>query len=185
MNNKNRIRMLTEGGMMIALSTLLSQIRIYQAPSGGSVTAGSMVPIIIFAIKWGTKPGLVVGSLYGILHFILKPYFLHWGQFLLDYPIPYGLLGLAGLAYNSGDSKFNEYPRIILAVSLGLFGRLIAHVLAGVIFFAEAAGGKNPLIYSILYNISYLLPELIISIIILIMLWKPLKRTILDNNIRN
>lgn len=185
MYNKNRIRILTEGGMMIALSVLLSQIRIYQAPSGGSITAGSMIPIIIFAIKWGTKPGLVVGSLYGILHFIFKPYFFHWGQFLLDYPIPYALLGLAGIAYITEDNRLNEYFRLILAVSLGIFGRMLSHVLAGVIFFAEAAGTKNPLVYSIGYNMSYLLPELIISVIILIMIWKPLKRTILKEKLKS
>ena len=57
---------------MIALSALLSYVRIYQAPNGGSVTAGSMIPIMIFAIRWGLGPGLAVGATYGLLDFILK-----------------------------------------------------------------------------------------------------------------
>ena len=61
------VKMLTEGGMMIALATILSYIKVYEAPMGGSVTAGSMIPIILFAIRWGLIPGLAIGSTYGIL----------------------------------------------------------------------------------------------------------------------
>lgn len=178
MENRNKTRMMTEGGMMIALSTLLSYIKVYQAPNGGSVTAGSMIPLLLFAIRWGVGPGIMVGSVYGILDFILKPYFYHWAQFLLDYPLAYGVLGLAGIGYimnnNNDDSK--EYFRLVLGVGLAIGGRMLSHVLSGVIFFAEYAGDQNPWIYSIGYNATYLIPELIISIVVLILIWKPLKR---------
>ena len=178
MKKKNvDIRMLAEAGIMIALAMILSTIVIYQAPQGGSVTAGSMVPIMIFAIRWGTGPGILVGVAYGILHFIFKPSFFHWAQFILDYILAYGALGLAGIAHSSVDGlRSNNHMKIILVsvVSIGL--RAFAHVLSGVIFFVEYAGSQNPWIYSIIYNATYLIPEMIISGFVLILIWKPLQR---------
>ena len=55
-------KMLVEAGIMIALSIVLSRIKIYEAPQGGSVTAGSMIPIILFAMRWGVGPGVVAGA---------------------------------------------------------------------------------------------------------------------------
>lgn len=177
MKRKWSTRMLAEGGVMIALSILLSYIKIYQAPQGGSVTAGSMIPIMFFAMRWGVGLGVFVGAIYGILHFILKPYFYHPLQFLLDYPIAYGFLGLAGIAtMKNGKTNAKDYFIIFLGVLLSIGGRFISHLLSGVIFFAEYAGNQNPWLYSTAYNAGYLVPELIISSIILLLLWKPLSR---------
>ena len=177
--NKSKVLMMTEGGMMIALTALLSYIRIYQAPNGGSVTAGSMIPIMIYAIRWGLIPGIAVGASYGILDFILKPYFVHPLQLILDYPIAYGALGLAGIAYYLKKEKnASGYAALIFGVSLAISGRLISHVLSGVVFFSEYAGNQNPWIYSIAYNATYLIPELIISLLVLIVIWKPVQRII-------
>ncbi|HLV50063.1 MAG TPA: energy-coupled thiamine transporter ThiT [Erysipelothrix sp.] len=176
MTAQQRTRMLTEGGLMIALAILLSYIVIYQAPNGGSISAGSMIPLLIFAIRWGTLPGILVGALYGVLDFLIKPYFYHPLQFLLDYPIAFGLLGLAGIGYlysNKDSLKQNIF--IVLGVALGIFGRMVSHVLSGVIFFSEYAGTQNPWLYSIGYNATYLVPEFIISVIILLIVYKPIK----------
>ncbi len=179
MEKRWNVRMLAEGGMMIALATVLSYIKVYEAPMGGSVTAGSMIPIILFAIRWGLMPGLAIGSTYGILQFILKPYFYHPIQFVLDYPMAFGLLGLAGIAYYIKDkNSVKGYLSVFLAVLVGILGRMISHVLSGVIFFAEYAGDKNPWIYSIEYNAYYLVPELIISCIVIAIVWKPLQKAI-------
>lgn len=174
---KVNIRLLAEGGIMIALAMILSKIVVYEAPQGGSVTAGSMVPIMIFAIRWGVGPGLLVGSMYGLLHFIFKPYFLNLPQFLLDYIFAYGLLGLAGLAHSViHEYKENNYLKVGISATIAIVGRMISHILSGVIFFAEYAGSQNPWIYSTIYNATYLIPELIISIAVLILIWKPLQR---------
>ena len=179
MGKRWSIKMLAEGGMMIALSILLSQIKVYQAPNGGSVSAGSMIPIILFSIRWGLAPGLVLGASYGVLDFILKPYFYHPIQFILDYPLAYGLLGLAGIAYYIKDKDSPKgYLSVFLSIVLAILGRMLSHVLAGVIFFAEYAGDKNPWIYSIGYNATYLIPELIITCIVIAMIWRPLRKTI-------
>ena len=177
MSKKWNVKMLTEGGIMIALAALLSYIKLFKAPQGGSVTAGSMIPIMIFAMRWGVGPGLLVGGLYGLLQFALDPYMFHPIQFLLDYPFAFGCLGIAGIA-KMGNKKLSnsDYILIILGVLLAIGGRFVCHLFSGVIFFAEYAGDQNPWIYSTLYNGGYLLPEFIISSVILALLWKPISK---------
>jgi len=182
MRHGKKVRMLTEGGMMIALGTLLGMIKLYQAPNGGSISAGSMIPIIIFSVIWGIGPGVAVGSLFGLLDFILKPYFYHPIQFLLDYILAYGVLGLAGMSRKFGNDKISLKGSIVGTI-LGIFFRIISHVLSGVIFFAEYSGDQNPWIYSIVYNATYLIPELIISLVILVLIWKPLENFIVKREI--
>ena len=176
MSKKFSIKMLTEGGIMLALAVLLNTIKIYQAPNGGSVSAGSMIPLLLYALRWGIGPGLVIGGTYGLLDFMFNPYFYHPVQFLLDYIIAYGFMGLAGIGHNKDNHI--SYARMIIGVALSIAGRMFSHVLSGVIFFAEYAGDQNPWIYSIIYNATYLIPELIISLVVLILIWKPLQRMV-------
>lgn len=178
MGKKFNIRMLTEGGMMLALAILLNSIKIYQAPNGGSISAGSMIPIMIFALRWGIGPGIAVGGVYGLMDFILKPYFYHPLQFLLDYIIAFAFLGLAGIGHNKDKHENKGYASLVVGAVLAIGGRMLSHVLSGVVFFAEYAGDQNAWIYSIGYNATYLIPELIISIIVLILIWKPLNKVL-------
>lgn len=177
MDKKFNVRMLAEGGMMLALAVLLNTIKIYQAPNGGSVSAGSMIPLLLYAIRWGIGPGLAVGAVYGLLDFIFNPYFYHPIQFLLDYIFAYGILGIAGIGYSRSNNG-NNITKVIIGVIIAIIGRMFSHVLSGVIFFAEYAGSQNPWIYSTIYNGTYLIPELIISLVVILLIWNPLKRVI-------
>lgn len=170
-------KMLVEAGIMIALSVVLSRIKVYEAPQGGSVTAGSMIPILLFAMRWGLGPGVISGITFGVLKLILGGWIFSPTQAILEYPVAFGFLGLAGIFSNSIE-KANEgnYLRIILSVFLAIGGRFICHLLAGVIFFSEYAGTQNPWIYSAGYQSSYLVPEFIISVIILSLIWKPISK---------
>ncbi|MBT9259723.1 MAG: energy-coupled thiamine transporter ThiT [Clostridiales bacterium] len=161
------VAVLAEGGIAIALSFVLSLIRLWHMPQGGSVTAGHMVPLILFALRRGPVPGMLAGLLMGLLTFFKDPYFLTPVQFLLDYPIPYALLGLAGF--------FSRHP--IAGTVVGVAGRFLSHVLSGAVFFAEYAGTQNPWIYSIIYNGSYLLPDLVITAVLVALLWPYLRLT--------
>lgn len=181
-SKKEKARFLAEGGIMIALATVLSMVKIYEAPFGGSVTAGSMVPILLIGIRWGSLPGIIVGVIYGMLQAVLEPYIVHPIQFLLDYPIAFGLLGLSGLykiikGYEH-KSKVIEYLGATFGIFIAILGRFVSHVLAGVVFFSENAGDINSWLYSLAYNGSYLSLELIISIAVIILLWKPIRREI-------
>lgn len=171
---KTSTKMLTEAGIMIAAAQILSYIKIFEAPYGGSVTAGSMIPIIVFSLRWGVKSGLLAGTAYGVMQFLLGGaiYSYHIVSILFDYVVAFGLLGLAGLFRSSIKGVF-------MGTSLGLLGRFVCHVISGVVVWASyAPEGMNPMVYSVLYNGSYLLPELIITLVIVGILYKPLIRNI-------
>ena len=169
------------GGMAIALSSVLSLIKLFEMPQGGSVTAASMLPVLFVALALGPAWGLGIGAVYGLLQFVLQPYSAHWASIILDYPLAFGLLGLAGLFARPLQERMAErnllrrlsairWPQIIAAVVVGMLGRTLAHVLSGVVFYASYAeeAGQNPWIYSLVYNLSYMIPEAIITIIVLV-----------------
>ncbi|WP_353093927.1 energy-coupled thiamine transporter ThiT [Tissierella praeacuta] len=176
-------KMIVEAGIMLALAIVLSRIKIYQAPQGGSVTAGSMIPILLFAMRWGVGPGMIAGIVFGVLKIILGAWIFSPTQAVLEYLVAFGFLGFAGLLskWDNNDSKLKYYLNIALSTALAIGGRFICHLLAGVIFFKEYAGDKNPWIYSLGYQASYLVPEFIISTIILFLIWKPLQKAIKAN----
>jgi len=147
--------------MFVALGTVLSYIKIFSLPQGGSITAASMVPILWFALRRGPKVGLLAATVYGLVQFALSPYIFHPAQVLLDYPVAFGLLGIAGF--------FQKSP--FIGVGLGILFRFFAHFLSGIIFFSSyVPEGMNSAIYSAVYNGGYLLVELVISIYVIYLL---------------
>ena len=170
-------KMMAMGAVCIALSSVLSMIKIWKMPQGGSITAASMLPLMLFSYVYGMGPGCLVGALYGVLQFIIEPYFLSLPQMLLDYPIAFGMMGLAGL-FSKMD---NENLGLTAGVVLASVGRFVAAVLSGVIFFAEYAGDQNPWVYSIVYNDSYMLPECIICVILCLAVGLRLARQLKKN----
>lgn len=164
------VKMLVEGGLCIALSFVLGYIKLFSMPQGGSVTAGEMIPIIIFALRHGSLSGIVVGALYGFVQMLFGGSIFHPVQAILDYPVAFGVLGLAGL-FSSEFEKTKSVVPVIKGASLGIVLRMIAHTLTGAIFFASyAPEGQNPWAYSIIYNASYLVVEFAITIVIIYLL---------------
>lgn len=155
-------KMLALGAVCMALSNVLSMIKLFDMPQGGSVTPASMLPLMLFAYVYGVGPGMTVGAVYGVMQFIIEPYFLSVPQMLLDYPIAFAMVGLAGLF----SKNENRALGLSLGVVLGSLGRFVAAVLSGVVFFAEYAGDQNPWVYSIGYNGAYMLPECIICVVL-------------------
>lgn len=152
-------KVIAEIVVFVSLATVLSNIKIFQLPQGGSVTAASMLPILWLALRRGPKVGLFAAVVYGFVQVAFDPYIVHPAQLLLDYPVAFGLLGIAGF--------FQKRP--FIGVTLGIVGRFVAHFFSGIIFFAEFAEG-NPVVYSAIYNGGYLLVELLISIYIIYLL---------------
>ena len=155
-------RMLANAALVIALSFILSYIRLYKMPQGGSITLASMLPIFMFAYAYGVGPGMLVGMAYGVLQFIQDAYFVHPVELLLDYPLAFAMLGLAGLA-----GRFSYSWGIIPGIVIGTLGRFLCAFLSGVIFFGMyAPEGQNVLVYSAVYNGLYLIPEAAICIVL-------------------
>ena len=145
-----------------ALATVLSTIIVYPLPQGGSITLASMVPIIWLALRRGPKVGIVTGVIYGCIQFAMLPYIapvpnamIATSQVLLDYPLAFGVLGLAGF--------FRKYP--IVGAAVGVSMRFVLSFISGAFIWAPIyAPGLDPYIYSSVYNGSYMLPELIITV---------------------
>ena len=164
---KTDVRALTYGALCMAMSFVLSYIKLWSMPLGGSVTLASMLPLLWYSNKFGVKNGLIAGAAYGLLQLIQKPEIYHWVQVLLDYPLAFMMLGLAGSVKN-----------LQLGSVIGVAGHWVCHILSGAIFFAEwvPEGWSNAWVYSAAYNGAYLLVDLIICLVLSFVLAKALDR---------
>ena len=173
---KTKTKILTECGILIALAAVLSLIKVFKLPWGGSITLLSMLPICLISIRQGVKTGLFSSFVYAVIQLVFGILFdglLGWGLtvgaliscILLDYIIAFTGLGLAGIFADKGMSG------VIGGTVLAVFLRFVSHVFSGVFIFASA--GKlwegfetsNTWLYSIVYNGCYMLPELIFTCI--------------------
>ncbi len=159
-------QMLCVGAMCIALSTVLSRIRLFTMPSGGSITPASMLPLMLFAYVYGTAPGLLLGAVFGLLDYAFGGWFLNVPQFLLDYPIAFGMLGLAGLTRGMRNDRVG-FP---LGTFVGSAGRYLAAVLAGVAFWSDGRTGLEAWLYSLGYNGTYMSVECILCVVIAVLI---------------
>ncbi len=158
----SKVRALTESAVLIAMAFILSLLKLWKMPLGGSITPVSMLPILLIGYRHGPAWGLISGFSYSVLQFIESPYFLFPLQFLLDYTLPFTALGLAGFFRNR---KYAFQVGSLVAVS----ARTLCHVLSGVFFFSEyaaEAGYNSAVLYTLAYNLSYMLPELILTLIV-------------------
>jgi len=162
----DRVRILTETIVMVALSGALYLIKIFTLPQGGSITLGSMVPIFLLALRRGSRIGIVGGVVFGLVALVEDVYsgveiIFYPAQVILDYPLAFGVLGLAGF--------FRKMP--VLGVGLGVAARSCSHFVSGVLFFASyAPAGVSPFVYSALYNGGFLIPEFVITAGLMIVL---------------
>ncbi len=150
--NKTQIsvKTLTYSALAIAAATVLSQIKLFAMPQGGTVTPFSMLFIIVIGYFFGVRSGVIVGAVYGLFQLLIGGWVMHPIQLLLDYPIAFAALGLSGLFTNQENG-------LLKGVIVGCLGRFVAHFLSGIIFFASyAPEGWNPWVYSAWYNISYI-----------------------------
>ena len=158
----NRTQIVAEIAIFTALSTALSLITFVVFPEGGSVTLASMVPIIWLALRRGPKIGLFAGAVYGLVQLAVMPQIYFLPQVLLDYPVAFGCLGLAGVF---------QKRWALAGVAVAITGRFIMHLISGALFFASyAPAGMNPWVYSVIYNGSYMLPELVITLVVVFLL---------------
>lgn len=156
------------GGISISIAFVLSYIRIFHLPQGGSITPASMFPLVLYSIIFGPVAGIIAGVAYGLLQLIQDMWVVNIAQLLLDYPLAFGCIGLAGLAPNAIK---NVSFRTSFAIIIAFLGRGLMHTISGTIFFGEyAPEGVSPLIYSIGYNGSYIITEMIITLILALIL---------------
>ena len=166
-------RMLSVGAMCLALSSVLSVLKLFEMPNGGSVTVVSLLPLILFAYVYGTVPGLILGFVHGVLQFLFGGWFLNIFQLLLDYPLAFAVLGLAGLFNKMKD----ERAGLAVGTVVGCVARWFVAALAGLVFWSDLTDGIWPaVVYTVTYNASYMIPECIITVIVAVLVGPRLVR---------
>lgn len=196
-NSKTHI--LTESAIMIALATVLSMVKLFQAPYGGSVTLLSMVPIILISLRRGVKVGLCTGFAHGLLQLLLGLNNIAyvpsvWGIVicaLTDYILPFTGLGLGGCLRNVKFTK-NDDANLMIAGALGALLvtalRYVCHVIAGaVIWYAldlqwyaddptHIVFQYGAWLFSVIYSGGYMIPEMILTTVATPILAKALRK---------
>lgn len=195
----SRIHILAESAIMVALATVLSMLKIWEAPYGGSVTILSMSPIIILSMRRGVKTGLLAGFVHSLIQLLLGlgtvayvPTF--WGIvvcILTDYILPFTLLGLGGLFRNvrfTKNSATNQIIAAVLGTLLVTLLRYACHIVSGaVIWYAldldwyaddptHIVHRYGAWMFSAVYNGGYMLPEIIATTVGTPLLTKALDR---------
>ncbi|KDN57474.1 MAG: energy-coupled thiamine transporter ThiT [Exiguobacterium sp.] len=175
MKQKLTLQALIEISLFSALALIFDLLMPYRMPQGGSITL-VMLPIFVMAYRHGLKGGLATGALVGTLQLLFGAYIFTPVQFLVDYTFAYGLVGMAGVfagqvkrAAKDGSKK-TLVLYLVLGALLGSLLRYAAHVLSGIVFFAQYAEG--PVVaYSLGYNMTYMLPSFLIATIVLVLLF--------------
>jgi len=176
----NTTKKLTVSAIMIALATVLMWVsKLIPAPwmQGGSVTIASMVPIIFIGIIYGSRWGLSASFAYALIQmmfgFYPPPtqtplYFVM--VVLIDYVFAFGVLGLSGMFYSVFGKKY--YSAIASAFVVTTL-RYVCHIVSGVLIWGVyAEEGQSVMAYSLIYNGTYMVPEIIISTVVTAIIFK-------------
>lgn len=173
-------RCLTEGGICVALSLALSYLKI-PIMSGFGGFGGSidfvMIPLIVFAVRWGFGWGIGAGLVFGTLkYFLASSGAISWVSIIFDYAVAYAFVGFAGFFKK-------KYTLLPLAALAGCLARFIIHFISGITVYAQympeefmGYTGMTPVLYSVLYNGTYMLPNTIIAIAVCALLIPAAKR---------
>ena len=170
------LRALTEGAILIAAAQVLSYLKLWRMPWGGSITL-AMVPIILYAVRWGLGPGLLAGFVYGVMQFMFDGGIsIGWESIIGDYLLAYTALGFAGLAHGKKGGIF-------IGTVIGGLCRFLVHYVVGATIWGEYMPESffgmtmhSPWFYSLLYNLAYMLPNIIICLVVFALLWVPMRK---------
>jgi thiamine transporter len=167
-NQENRqffsTKILAEIIVLVSLAGALSLIShsFFRLPQGGSINLG-MIPIFWLALRRGWIIGIFAGAVFGVVDMTIEPFIVNPIQFILDYPLAFAVLGVAGL--------FRKYA--VVGVAFGGIARFSCHFISGIVYFADYAPAElGPVIYSAVYNGTYIIPSIIICAIIIGILQK-------------
>ena len=192
---KNLTRMMAESAIFIAIATVLSFLKI-DLPFGGGVTIVSMLPIIIISHRWGWKWGVLTAFAYSLIQLIFgldnvgyaSSFLVAVGIILLDYIVAYTVIGLSG-AFEKPLGKTRKAVAVGIAVTFCL--RFLCHLVTGAIIWGVWMPETfmnmtmtNPWIYSFLYNGWYMLAELVLTEIMAMLIYQPLRKYFHGEDVR-
>lgn len=159
-------RSIVYGAIAIAMSFALSYARFIHLPQGGSVTFASLLPLMIYCCMFGTRRGIVVCLIYGCLQALQDTYIIHPVQFILDYPLAFGMIGVSGFFCERTPLKKNKLIAFIVGAVIAVVLRYACHICSGVFAFADYADLEaydTAIAYSFAYN-SFTIVDLAIDL---------------------
>ncbi len=174
--------LLTESALMVAVATVCSLIKI-DLPYGGGVTIVSMLPLVIISHRHGWRWGITTAFVYSIIQLIFgldnvgyaSSTAMAFGVIFLDYIVAYTVIGLAG-AFGKGRKG------VAIGIIVTFFIRFLCHFVTGVWIWKEwmpetffGLTMTSPALYSALYNGWYMLAELVITLVVAMLVFKPLE----------
>ena len=173
MNKKQKTGLLTltECSIMIALSAVLSIVKLFEMPYGGSITLASMLPMVIIAQRHGAKVGVGAALVSSLIQMLLGlnnfSYFSTWQSVvvlaLLDYIVAFAVFGLSGIL-RSVTKRQNV--SMVVGAALASVVRYICHVISGATVWAGLSiPTEAALVYSLSYNATYMVPETVILVL--------------------
>ncbi len=183
--NTQNIRAMTEGAMLVAAAQVLSFLKLYEFPQGGSVTP-AMFPIVLYALRHGPGRGLLAGFAFGALQLLFDgAYAWGWQSMVLDYLLAFAPLGLAGLFRGK---SWGVFPGTVL----GCAARFAVHYGSGITVYRITMPTQIPgfgvfdsaELYSLVYNGCYMLPSTLIALAIAGALYVPMKRFFAGEDLR-
>jgi len=182
----DRVSLLAEIALAVALSAVLwlLGVKLPWNIAGGTV-ALDMLPIMIVGLRRGLVPGLITGALWGAGSLLLDPYIIHPVQLVFDYPLAFALCGFVGLGTSrvretlADGKRLQASSLVTLLVILGGAGRFVSHFISGAVFFASnAPTGQPVLLFSAIYNLSYMIPSTLACAVLAVALYPVLERTV-------
>lgn len=185
---------LLESAIMIGIATVLNEFATFKAPwaFGGSVTLGSILPLVLIAWRWGTAQGLFSAFVFALLQMFIGFKNVTYGQNVLqmffiaflDYVLAYTVIGLAAVFK---DRVKNHLVALGGGILLVCALRFLCHFASGWLIWDALWPNEQGLaapLYSLIYNGGYMLPETLIALVIGLLLFMPLKRFWLGEDIR-
>lgn len=175
-------RKLAETALLIAIGTVLSLVKI-DMPMGGGLTLCSMLPLVIICHRYGTKWGVFAAFAYSALQLVLGLDNVRYGTsalmvlgiIFLDYIIAYTVIGFSAVF----DAKIKDRRKAIVAgIVFTFFLRFLCHFITGVwiwdaLWPNEFHMASIP--YSAAYNGWYMGAEMVLTSLVAMLLYKPLK----------
>jgi thiamine transporter len=179
------LRRLTENAIMLAIAMVLSLLQ-FTGPwaLGGSITFCSMLPIVLLANRYGTKWGLISAFAFSLLQLVAGIKNVQYAPdaltaaaiIVLDYVLAFTALGLAAIF---GKAFKQRRTAVVVGIVFTFSLRFLCHFISGVLVWEALwpnAVGWAPVVWSLAYNGSYMLPEMLITGVAAFFLFKPLQK---------
>lgn len=187
------VKRIAESAMLIAIGTVLSLLT-FQGPwaLGGGITVCSMLPLVLIAHRYGTGWGILSALVFSVLQFVLGINNVQYaptaisaaGIIVLDYLLAFTVIGCSA-CFNGVIT--NRRAAIVTGICVTFFGRFVCHFLSGVLIWEALMPnelGWAPAIWSLAYNGSYMLPELVITAAVAALSYKPLEKYWLGKDVK-